>query len=252
MTSRRSGRPLGRPFSPVPPQNRVMRAQLQPAGLGEDLGGGLAMVGQEGIEPFDVGDEVVHPQRRQGFAAARSVAGGQRAHMVQVVEHEDSDGGGVVAEPGRQRGVLCGDPIAEDLQPGPADEDGAPGQPPGLQRDLEVPLGGFSEPEWVKLLKVEAVAAQGLVFAQRDPLVEPGVPGLAAPPGPLVVGGPEHLVASAQQGGGLSPPVSRGQTSLAACPGRGKRPLPFSGRSRHQRCPQFRIVFDRCGQPWDQ
>lgn len=117
------------------------------------------MVGHERVELLDVGDDVVHAQRRELLAPVRARPCGLGADVAEEVQHEPPHAGGVISQPRRRGGRLVGDPVGEYLQAGPAGARRGPGQVPGLQGDPEVPLGAVPQPERLKLVEVEAVVA---------------------------------------------------------------------------------------------
>ncbi len=194
-------------FLPSSPQGCVLGAETQPARLVQRPGGGLPVVVHERVELLHDSDDVVDPLRRQGLAGVGPVSSPEDADVAEEVQHEGSDPARVVAQPWRCR-PLRSEPVGEDLHPRAVAPKRGPGQRPGLHGDLEPPLHAVTQPGRLQPVEVDAVASVRLMGAARDPDVEARVPDLSAPPGALVVGGPEHVVAAA---------VGRGAPSAASC-----------------------------------
>ncbi len=155
------------------------------------------------------------------------------AQVAEVVQHQRPHLGRLAGQPRAGHGA-AGQESIEDGCRGDPQLDRAPGQGPGFQPHLAVPLQAKAQPSGRDLAEVGRVAAR-LVRALRDPRVGSGVPYLSLPPR-------ARVISSGQQ-----PPAAAellAQVAEAAGPGKGTGPpphrqrellLPFARRQAGQR-----------------
>ena len=139
--------------------------------------------------------------------------------MAEVIQHQRPHLGRLISQPRAWHGA-AGQEGIEDGCRGDPQLDRAPGQGPGFQPHLAVPLEPKAQPSGGDLAEVGRVAAR-LVRALRDPRVGSGSPYLALPPRARVISSRQQPPAAAEL---------LAQVADAAGPGQGTGPPPHRQR----------------------